>query len=108
VSGGGGLAYKRQWGSRLYLTTHATAGFSAYHTRGPESSDYIALGLLLKPQAAIGLALPRGITVEAGPAAWIAPPLFQAYRGVRPNGGLFTGHIGLEVTVLAGNASPTR
>lgn len=105
ISGGGGASYGRQWGGQLYVTTNLTVGVSAYTKDGAGPRRYSALAPYAKPTLAVGLALPPGMSVEAGPYAWIAPPLLQAATNERP-AGMFVGHVGLEATVLIGAASP--
>jgi hypothetical protein len=106
LSGGAGVTYGRQWGGALYVTTHATAGLSGYSKEGDGRQAYFAVAPYLEPVLAIGLAVPPGMSVEAGPYAVIAPPVFQAWRdGIAT--GSFVGHIGLRVSLWAGAASPT-
>ncbi|MEQ1503184.1 MAG: hypothetical protein ABMB14_13185 [Myxococcota bacterium] len=105
TSGGGMGAYGRQWGGQLYLAATLAAGVSAYGKSGPAGQTYAAFGPVAKPALALGLALPPGLSIEAGPYAWIAPPLLQGAGLARPRGA-FVGHVGLEATFLVGAASP--
>ena len=105
LSGGLGAAYGRQWGGALYVTTNIAAGVSAYAKDGPGATDYTAFAPYAKPELAVGFALPPGLSVEAGPYLWVAPPLLQLASEERPLG-MYVGHFGLEITVLVGAASP--
>ncbi len=112
TAGGGaasalGIAYGRQWGGPLYATTHLAVGLSAYQKAGPEPSAYAAYGPFAKPELALGLALPPGISGELGAYAVLAPPLVHHLQGSIPQG-VFAGHVGLELTLLVGAASPAR
>lgn len=105
LSGGAGVSYGRQWGGQLYVTSNLTAGLSAYGKDGPGATDYTAFAPYAKPELALGLALPPGMSVEVGPYLWVAPPLLQLASETRPLG-MYVGHVGLEITVLAGSTSP--
>lgn len=107
TSGALGAAYGRQWGGPLYATTHVAVGLSAYHKGGPGGSSYAAYAPFAKPQLALGLSLPPGVSAELGAYAVLAPPLVHHVQGETPSG-LFVGHAGLELTLLVGAASPTR
>lgn len=99
-----GVAYGRQWGGSLYVTAHNTAGLSVFAKEGPEDGDYLAIAPYIKPMLALGVALPPGLSVEAGPYAWIAPPLLQTAKDAPA--GMFIGHFGLQATLLLGAGSP--
>ena len=86
---------------------HLAVGLSAYQKAGPEPSAYAAYGPFAKPELALGLALPPGISGELGAYAVLAPPLVHHLQGSIPQG-VFAGHVGLELTLLVGAASPTR
>jgi hypothetical protein len=111
TSGGGagmgiGGTYGRQWGGALYVTLHNTAGISFFGKQGPKDNGYMAIAPYVKPELAMGLSVPPGMSVEVGPYAWIAPPLVQAAR--EAPAGMYVGHFGLEVSVLLGAASPQK
>lgn len=98
-----GAGYGRQWGGRVYFTATSTVGVSVF-AKSADDHHYTAFAPFAKPAFAMGLAIPPGMSVEVGPYAVIAPPLWSV-ADVAPTGA-FWGHVGVELTVLAGAASP--
>jgi hypothetical protein len=111
-----GLGFGRQWGGALYLAATSTVGLSAFtksHASCPGNLDecyvaevhhYTAAGPYWKPELALGLVLPPGLSVEVGPYAVLAPPLAQ-WADLPPVGS-WVGHAGLELSVLTGSGGP--
>lgn len=112
TSGGGwlgalGVGYGQQYGSAIYVTPSITAGLAAFGKRSPHGDAYGSMSPYVQPRLAVGLALPPGVSAEFGPYLMFAPTLLRGIHGDRP-AGMFVGHAGLELTVLAGAASPDR
>ena len=104
-SGNIGAGYGWQWGSILYVTAHGTAGLSIYGKRGAGDARYAAYAPYIKPAFGVGLSLPPGVTAEISGYMVIAPPVVQDITAARP-AGIHLGHLGLELSLLVGSASP--
>lgn len=102
-----GVGYGRQYGSTLYASPMLSAGVAGFSKRGPAGARQDAFTPFIEPKFAFGLALPPGVSLEAGPYLMFAPMLARVAEGPRPRG-VFVGQIGFELTVLAGAGSPVR
>jgi hypothetical protein len=103
--GAAGVGYGRQWGGAMYASTQMVAGVATFVKEGPNDWHYAAFAPYLEPKLAFGVGLPPGVSIEVGPYAMITPPLLRSIRGELPHG-TYLGHVGVELTLLAGAASP--
>jgi hypothetical protein len=105
--GTAGVAYGQQYGSTLYASPMIAAGIAGLRKGGPDDARFRSFTPFVEPKLAFGLALPPGVSLEAGPYLMLAPMLARVVRGEAPRG-VFWGQVGFELTVLAGAGSPVR